>query len=65
VIGDAYRELLATIAHRSDVWVALPRDIADWWRRRKQGLTPRNDGIARWTGSGIEFTPEMLPERAF
>jgi peptidoglycan/xylan/chitin deacetylase (PgdA/CDA1 family) len=58
VIGDAYRELLDTIAHRDDLWVALPRDIADWWRRRKEGLTPRKDGVARWTGSEIELFPE-------
>jgi peptidoglycan/xylan/chitin deacetylase (PgdA/CDA1 family) len=63
VIGDAYRELLETIAHRNDVWVALPRDIADWWRRRMEGLTPRNDGRARWTGSAIEFTHETHDER--
>lgn len=62
VIGEAYRELLAAIAQHDDVWVALPRDIADWWRRRAQGLTPRSDGMATWTGSGIEFTAEISPE---
>jgi len=56
VIGAAYRELLEAIAHRNDVWVALPRDIADWWQRRMEGLTPRNDGRAIWTGSEIELT---------
>ncbi len=56
-IGAAYRDLLDTIARRDDLWVALPRDIADWWRRRAQGLTPREDGVARWTGSGIELAP--------
>ncbi len=61
-IGNAYRELLDVIAHRNDVWVALPRDIADWWRRRMQGLTPRNDGQATWTGSGVEFTAEVPHE---
>jgi peptidoglycan/xylan/chitin deacetylase (PgdA/CDA1 family) len=62
VIGRAYRDILEAIARRDDLWVALPRDIAAWWRRRMEGLTPRNDGRARWTGSGIEFTPEILHE---
>ena len=61
-IGEAYRDLLGALARRSDVWVALPRDIADWWRRRAQGLTPRDDGRARWTGSGIELAPDQSPE---
>jgi peptidoglycan/xylan/chitin deacetylase (PgdA/CDA1 family) len=61
-IGSAYRELLDLIAHRDDVWCALPRDIADWWRRRASGLTPREDGVARWTGSEIEIFPETAPE---
>lgn len=62
LIGEAYRELLEAIAHRSDVWVALPRDIADWWSRRRQGLTPRDDGRARWTKSRIELTASRRPE---
>jgi peptidoglycan/xylan/chitin deacetylase (PgdA/CDA1 family) len=57
VIGEAYREILDAIAHRDDVWVALPRDVADWWRRRARGTTTRDDGLARWTESGIELTP--------
>jgi peptidoglycan/xylan/chitin deacetylase (PgdA/CDA1 family) len=51
----AYRDVLDAIAHRDDVWVALPRDVADWWRRRAQGLTPPENGIARWTGSRIHL----------
>ncbi len=58
VIADAYHELLAAIADRGDVWVALPREIAEWWRRRAQGLTPRCDGRAAWTGGTIELAPE-------
>jgi glycosyltransferase involved in cell wall biosynthesis/peptidoglycan/xylan/chitin deacetylase (PgdA/CDA1 family) len=54
-ISEAYRDILETIARRDDVWVALPRDIADWWRRRAQGLTPRTNGTARWTASGLEL----------
>jgi peptidoglycan/xylan/chitin deacetylase (PgdA/CDA1 family) len=56
--GNAYRALLRTIAERTDTWVALPRDIAAWWRRRATGATPRGDGIARWTGTGIELSAE-------
>jgi peptidoglycan/xylan/chitin deacetylase (PgdA/CDA1 family) len=56
VVGRAYREVLNAIARHDDIWVALPRDVADWWRRRAQGLTPRENGTARWSGSGIELT---------
>jgi peptidoglycan/xylan/chitin deacetylase (PgdA/CDA1 family) len=58
VIGAAYRDLLQAIAHCDDLWVALPREVAAWWRRRMEGLTPPEDGIAEWTGAGIEFTHE-------
>lgn len=51
--GHAYRDLLETIARRDDVWVALPRDVAGWWRDRAQGKGPGDDGIARWTGTEI------------
>jgi peptidoglycan/xylan/chitin deacetylase (PgdA/CDA1 family) len=57
-IGNAYRELLAAIAQRDDVWVALPRDVAEWWRRRARGLTPRGNGRAAWTGAEIELTSD-------
>jgi len=63
VIADAYRELLDAIVHEDDVWVALPRDVADWWRRRRAGLTPREDGVARWTGSSVELLPETAPAK--
>src|SRR5262249_3833354 len=38
-LGDAdkralYVELLDTLAEREGLWKALPRDVADWWRRR-------------------------------
>jgi peptidoglycan/xylan/chitin deacetylase (PgdA/CDA1 family) len=58
VIGEAYRELLATIARRDDVWVALPRDVASWWRDRAQGRTAQANGRARWNGSEIELACE-------
>ncbi|HSZ05139.1 MAG TPA: polysaccharide deacetylase family protein [Solirubrobacteraceae bacterium] len=59
VIAGAYRELLDAIAQRGDVWAALPRDVADWWRRRARGLTPHDDGSARWTASEVELTPVL------
>jgi peptidoglycan/xylan/chitin deacetylase (PgdA/CDA1 family) len=57
LIADAYRELLEAIAHREALWVALPREVADWWRRRAAGLTAREDGLVRWNGSEIELVP--------
>jgi len=63
-IATAYRELLDTIARREDVWVALPRDVAGWWRRRAQGLTPQDDGIASWTGSTIALAPAIAGKTA-
>jgi peptidoglycan/xylan/chitin deacetylase (PgdA/CDA1 family) len=56
VIARAYRDVLKTIGPRDDLWVALPRDVAAWWRRRAQDLTPRENGTARWTGSDLEIT---------
>jgi peptidoglycan/xylan/chitin deacetylase (PgdA/CDA1 family) len=60
LIGSAYREILNTISSRDDVWVALPREVADWWRRRARGFTSPNSGTARWDGSGIELAPTEL-----
>jgi peptidoglycan/xylan/chitin deacetylase (PgdA/CDA1 family) len=56
-IAEAYREILDDIAARNGLWRALPRDVASWWRRRTEGRTPRDDGLARWTGSDIELSP--------
>ncbi len=53
VIGRAYRDVMKAIARRDDLWIALPRDIAAWWRHRALGLTARTNGLARWTGSGV------------
>ena len=55
--GLAYRRLLAEIAGRADVWVALPKDVAEWWRKRARGLSPLDDGIARWTGAEVAIAP--------
>lgn len=34
-----YRDFLDGIADRRHLWKALPREIADWWRRRESGAT--------------------------
>ena len=60
-IGDAYRDVLQTIARRNDLWVALPREVADWWRRRASGLVHPEHGTARWSGSGIDLVPPCAP----
>lgn len=62
-IAHAYRELLADLAQREGLWVALPREIAAWWRRRAAGLTPREDGLARWTGSQVELAHDRSDRR--
>jgi peptidoglycan/xylan/chitin deacetylase (PgdA/CDA1 family) len=56
-IGQAYRALLRTIADREDVWVARPRDVAEWWRRRARGLIEKRNGVVAWTGSELELSP--------
>jgi hypothetical protein len=43
-LGDAdkravYREFLDAMAGRDQLWKALPREVADWWRRRDAGKT--------------------------
>jgi peptidoglycan/xylan/chitin deacetylase (PgdA/CDA1 family) len=62
-IGHAYREVIGEVAGREDLWVALPREVADWWRRRAQGLTARDNGVARWTGTEIELASSGQPPR--
>jgi peptidoglycan/xylan/chitin deacetylase (PgdA/CDA1 family) len=32
-----YRELLDALVERKALWHALPREVADWWRRREAG----------------------------
>jgi peptidoglycan/xylan/chitin deacetylase (PgdA/CDA1 family) len=34
---DCYGEFLRAMAGRDDVWTALPREVAEWWRRRDVG----------------------------
>jgi peptidoglycan/xylan/chitin deacetylase (PgdA/CDA1 family) len=55
--GGAYRDVLAEIAARSDLWVALPKDVAAWWRRRAAGEGLPDDGLASWSGDGISLDP--------
>lgn len=43
-LGDAdkralYRDFLDAVADRDTLWKALPRAVADWWRRRAAGET--------------------------
>jgi len=43
-LGDAdkralYVELLDALSEREQLWKALPRDVAAWWRRRESGQT--------------------------
>ncbi|MEZ4515560.1 MAG: hypothetical protein R3C44_01545 [Chloroflexota bacterium] len=33
---QVYDSLLSAMRERSDVWHALPRDVASWWRRRSE-----------------------------
>lgn len=55
--GKAYRTLLRTISERDDLWVARPRDVAEWWHQRAAGLTNGRNGVARWSGGELEIAP--------
>jgi peptidoglycan/xylan/chitin deacetylase (PgdA/CDA1 family) len=55
--GAAYRALLQAVSAREDLWVARPRDVAEWWRRRARGTTDGQSGAARWVGSSLELSP--------
>jgi hypothetical protein len=42
---EAYRLLLARYADDSTAWLALPRDVSAWWRRRAASRIERmSDG---------------------
>jgi hypothetical protein len=50
-VPAAYRSLLAEAAADPGVWPALPREVADWWRRRAVShLRPDGDGGWRVVG---------------
>jgi hypothetical protein len=54
---DTYKSLLGHIAQmRSDgrTWVALPRDVNDWWRQRSQMKLLDRNGQWRIEGPGSE-----------
>jgi hypothetical protein len=54
---DTYQTLLEYIARmRSEgkVWLALPREVADWWRQRRQMRLVRDSGVWRIEGPGKE-----------
>jgi hypothetical protein len=40
---DIYLKFLHNIKHREDVWHALPRDAAAWWRARANGELPASN----------------------
>lgn len=43
---DVYRQFLQYLRQQTDLWHALPRDVAAWWRRRDQSTIACNgDGI--------------------
>ena len=33
-----YAEFLDAVAEHDDLWKALPREVAEWWRERDAGL---------------------------
>lgn len=58
-----YAELLDAIAARERVWRALPREVADWWRRRdRAGGEAGADGLATLTDDGtVTLAPDHRP----
>lgn len=54
-----YAELLQGLAERPGLWRALPRDVADWWRRRA-AASPSDGAFARGTARIDETTGEVV-----
>ena len=54
-IGKAYRDTLHLIAGHGDIWVALPREVAAWWRGRAKDAIPGAHALARWTGTTVSY----------
>jgi hypothetical protein len=49
-LRDGYRRLLEAYRHDASVWKALPREVAEWWRRRAAtSIEHRADG---WVAVG-------------
>ena len=61
-----YVELLDALAERKGLWKPLPRELADWWRRRDRG-DPRDPditlGIMRESDEGPYATLEPPPRQ--
>ena len=54
---DTYRALLTYLAElreENDIWTALPRDVATWWRQRSRMNLVDNDGVWSVEGPGSE-----------
>ncbi len=63
-LGDSpnrriYAEFLDAISARDGIWRALPREVAEWWRRRdaERGVDTGHLGTIRVEGSGVTFVP--------
>ncbi len=55
-----YTELLDALATREELWRALPRDVAAWWRRRDAGESREEEasvGVCARDGGRIEIHP--------
>jgi peptidoglycan/xylan/chitin deacetylase (PgdA/CDA1 family) len=72
-LGDAdkralYVELLDALANRTELWRALPRDVASWWRRRGTADPADPDisygSITRGDRSAVLNMPASVPERS-
>jgi peptidoglycan/xylan/chitin deacetylase (PgdA/CDA1 family) len=49
-----YEEYLAYLASQEGGWLALPRDVAEWWRTRSELHCEESDGEVRVAGPGAE-----------
>lgn len=49
---DRYESLLRWLKELDSAWIALPRDVAGWWRAREQQILSR--GATGWQISGPE-----------
>ena len=57
-----YREFLEAMRERRDVWHALPREVAEWWRGRDAGTDERiRAGTVVLSGAGLDadFVPPV------
>ena len=65
---DHYRELLVALSEREEIWKALPREAAAWWRARDTARAhePQVDhGVIRIgdTVDEVELEPQSLAKR--